>query len=44
MTPISLNLPGDLMLIGVLLALAAVPVALLRGLYKQQRKAMERDK
>ena len=45
MTPASLNLPGDLIIIAALLVVAAVPVLLLRGLYRQQRRAMlERDK
>lgn len=40
MTPASLNLPGDLILIGVALVVAAVPVLLLRGLYRRQRRAL----
>ena len=42
MTPASLNLPGYLVGIAALLVVAAVPVLLLRGLYRQQRRAMER--
>lgn len=45
MTPASLNLPGDIMLLAIVALVAAVPVLLLRGLYRQQRRAMlERDK
>jgi hypothetical protein len=45
MTPESLNLPGDLILLGIAIVLGALPVALLIGLYRQQKRAMmERDK
>ena len=45
LTPQSLNLPGDLMLIAIAALVAAVPVLLLRGLYRRQRQALlERDK
>lgn len=45
MTPQSLNLPGDLLGLAAIIVVAAVPVLLLRGLYRRQRRAMlERDR
>lgn len=45
MTPASLNLPGDLLLIGALLAICAVPVVLIHLAVRQARKALlERGK
>jgi hypothetical protein len=40
MTPVSLNLPGDLILLVIVALVAAVPVLLLRGLYRRQRRAL----
>ncbi len=40
MTPASLNLPGDLLGIAALLVVAAVPVLLLRGLYRRQSRTV----
>lgn len=40
MTPASLNLPSDLLGIAAMLVVAAVPVLLLRGLYRRQRRAL----
>lgn len=45
MTPASLNLLDDLMLLAIGALVGAVPVLLLRGLYRRQRRALlERDK
>ena len=40
MNPTSLNLPGDIILIAALLVIAAVPVLLLRALYRHARRAL----
>lgn len=40
MTPESLNLPGDIILGAFVALVAAVPVLLLRGLYRRQRRAL----
>jgi len=40
MTPESLNLPGDIILIAIAALVAAVPVLLLRGLCRRQRRAL----
>lgn len=40
MTPASLNLPGDLILLGVALLVAVPPVLYLRILYREARAAL----
>ena len=40
MTPQSLNLPGDIILIGAVLVLCVPPVLLMRSAYLQARKAL----